>query len=253
MRLIFRSLIFLVALGIALGPNPCRAETDDASSRILRANDFFNAKEYGKAAEIYEDLIGQGYRNGHLYYNLGNAYIRLGKNGKAILNYLHAKKFLPRDKDLEANLKYASQETVDSLDWKKPGLIVTFFFWADDFNFQEHLLVLIVINLMFWLSMCAWLFKRTETMDLVRKSLIAVLMLAMVSTLVKWRLDTSHNPGVVLAKKIDVKSGMDQDNVTLFQLHEGAVVFIEQEEKDWYKIELSDGKHGWAKKSQIGA
>jgi len=252
-KLIFRSLIFLLATGMVLGANPCMAETDDPASRILRANDFYHEKDYGKAAKIYEGLIDQGYRNGHLYYNLGNAYIRLGKNGKAILNYLHAKRFLPRDKDLEANLKYASQETVDALDWKKPGLIATFFFWADDFNFQEHLSILTVINLMFWISMGAWLFKKTETMDLIRKSLIAVLALALVSTMVKWHLDTSHHLGVVLAKKIAVKSGMDQDNVTLFELHEGAVVFIEQEEKDWYKIELSDGKHGWAKKSVIGA
>jgi len=90
-------------------------------------------------------------------------------------------------------------------------------------------------------------------MDIVRKTMLAILVLAVVSTMVKWRLDSSHNFGVILANKIDVKSGMDNNLVTLFQLHEGAVVAIEKEDADWYKIKLKDGKSGWAKKDAIGS
>lgn len=253
MKTFLRLLALFLTIGALYLPAPSIAQDDEPVSLILRANDFYNEKEYQQAADVYEDLIAKGYRNGNLYYNLGNAYIRLGDNGKAILNYLRAKRLLPRDKDIDANLKYATQETLESLEWKKPSLLSTFFFWASDFSFQEHLQILVAINLLFWISMGVWLVKKTETLDIMRKSLMALLLVALVSTMVKWHLDTSQKLGVVFANKIDVKSGMDPEQVTLFQLHKGAVVFIEEEKGDWYKIELSDGKSGWAKKSLIGA
>ena len=247
-----RFFVLTLALWTAWSPLPCEAQRDATASIILQANDFYNAKNYIKAAELYESLINKGFQNGHVYYNLGNAHIRLGNTGKAILNYLHAQKFLPRDQDLQANLKYALQDTVDLIEWKEPGLLTTFLFWTDDFTLGEHIKALVAINLLFWFCMCVWLYKRSGTVDLIRKTILVILVVALASTMVKWRLEASHKYGVILVKTIDIKSGMDNNNVTLFQLHEGAVVSIQKEDADWFKIKLNDGKSGWAKKSAIG-
>lgn len=252
MKTIVRALVFSLAMLAALTPLPCLAQSDETTSLFLKANELYKENNYQKAAEIYESLIGNGFQNGHLYYNLGNTYIRLGSVGKAILNYLHAQKFLPRDQDLQANLKYAVQDTVDVLDWQEQSLMATFFFWADDFNLREHLTALVFVNTLFWIFMCAWLYRRTETMNQVRKVMLAILILAMISTMVKWRIETSRHFGVILAANADIKSGMGKDRVTLFKLHEGAVVSIEQEDAEWYRIKIKDGKSGWAKKSAVG-
>ena len=251
--MIFKTLAFFVAAWVALSPLPCQAQTEETVSLVLKANEFYNESNYQQAAKLYEGLIDKGFQNGHLYYNLGNTHIRLGNTGKAILNYLHAQKFLPRDQDLQANLKYAVQNTVDLMDGHETNLLTTFLFWIDDFNLHEHILALTVINILFWLSMGVWLYNRTEAMNLMRKFMLVILTLAIISTMAKWRLDASHNFGVILDKQVDVKSGMDNNNVTLFQLHEGTIVTIEKVGADWLKIKLQDGKSGWAKKNSIGS
>ena len=65
-------------------------------------------------------------------------------------------------------------------------------------------------------------------------------------------MDSESTTGVILAKKIELKSGQGEDNVTLFQLHEGTVVSIIDRENDWVQIELNDGKKGWAQERFIG-
>ena len=57
--------------------------------------------------------------------------------------------------------------------------------------------------------------------------------------------------GVAMAEQIEIKSGQGSNNITLFQLHKGAIVRILGEENDWYEIQLSDKKSGWAPQKTI--
>ena len=97
---------------------------------IVRANDLYSEKRYAQSAQAYESLINKDVRNGYLYYNLANTYIRMGKTGPAVLNYIHARKWIPRDENLEANLKFAIQQTWDKIEPPPPGTLSTFFFWT---------------------------------------------------------------------------------------------------------------------------
>lgn len=78
------------------------------------------------------------------------------------------------------------------------------------------------------------------------------LLIATLSVGVKIFLESETTIGVILAKKIEVKSARGANSVTLFQLHEGSVVSIIDRESDWYQIKLNDGKKGWAQKDFIG-
>jgi ABC-type sugar transport system permease subunit len=243
---------FLFFICLLWNPVHCIAQADETASIILKANDFYKEKNFTKAEELYQSLLDRGIQNGYLYYNLGNTHIRLGNTGKGILNYLHAKRFLPRDQDLQANMKYAIQNTVDLIDWEEQSLLKNIFFWVDNFNLEEHLVFLVSINILFWLCMAIWLYKKNDAINLFRKTVFIVLILSVASTAIKWNSMSSTNFGVILKKTIDVKSGLDNNNVTLFQLHEGAIVSIEKDEAGWFKIKLKDGKSGWAKKDAIG-
>jgi len=62
---------------------------------------------FRESARLLEALLADGYCNGAVYYNLGNAYFRAGEFGRAILNYRKAKPYRPSDPLLEANLQQA--------------------------------------------------------------------------------------------------------------------------------------------------
>ena len=225
---------------------------EDFMNEVARANELYANNKYQQAADSYESLRGKGLNNGYLNYNLGNTYIRLGKTGPAILNYIRAQKLIPRDENLQANLKFAIQQTRDKISLPAPDTLSTLFFWTNDLNLGENIKLTLIINLIFWLSLTAWFYFRTGFLRLARNSFFFLLMLAFISIGVKLNLESTSKTGVVLAKTVAVKSGLDASNITLFELHEGALVNIIDERRDWFEVQLDPKQKGWVRKTSLG-
>lgn len=75
-----------------------------------KANQSYNDGHFQEAAAGYEALVQSGRWNANLFYDLGNAYYRLGNFGKAILNYERALALDPRQPEADANLRLARDE-----------------------------------------------------------------------------------------------------------------------------------------------
>ena len=222
------------------------------ATEVATANDLYAKSEFQQAADSYESLIQRGINNGYLHYNLGNTYIRLGKIGPAILNYMNAQKLIPRNENLQANLNFAIQQTRDKISPPARSALSTFFFWVNDLNMNENINLAITVNLIFWVILTAWFYFRSEFLRLARNSFFALLLLAFVAVGVKLHLESNLKTGVVLAKKVDVKSGLDLSNITLFELHEGALVTITDERRGWFEVRLNPKQKGWVPKDIIG-
>ena len=143
---------------------------------IVRANDLYSEKRYAQSAQAYESLIQKGVRNGYLYYNLANTYIRMGKTGPAVLNYIRARKWIPRDENLEANLKFAIQQTWDKIEPPPPRTLSTLFFWSNDFNLSELIYLTMGLNFVFWISLSLWLYF--PSLKFVRNAFLCFLLLS---------------------------------------------------------------------------
>ena len=240
----------LISLFILLW-NTALVHAEDFMNEVARANDLYASNNYLQAADSYESLRERGFNNGHLYYNLGNTYIRLGKIGPAILNYIRAQKLIPRDENLQANLNYAIQQTRDKIMPPPPDTLATLFFWVSDLSVNENINFALAINLTFWLILTAWFYFRTDFLRLVRNSILFSLLLAFVAIGVKLHLESSSRTGVVLAKTVSVKSGLDASNITLFELHEGALVNITDERQGWVEVQLDSKQKGWIPKDSL--
>jgi len=221
------------------------AKKNNISSQVTRANEFYHEKNYQAAADIFEKLIDQGETNGYLYYNLGNTHMRLGNTGSAILNYLRAQLFLPRNENLDANLRYAIKQTKDQLSPSRGGLISSLFFWVDSINLIEHFEILILFNIIFWSICVGSLYYRKPPWESLKKISMAILLLAFFSTGIKYYLSSNHKIGVIMDKKVDVKSDRNIQNITLFELHEGAIITVNQELSEWAHISVDTDKTGW--------
>ena len=98
-----------VLLAIAWGAAPVAAQ----EAFFDEGNRRYQEGDYTGAVELYERILESGLESGELHYNLGNAWFRLGEIGPAILHYERARRIMPRDDDLEANLELARSLTVD--------------------------------------------------------------------------------------------------------------------------------------------
>ena len=114
------------------------AETPTAEELFLDANRAYQEGRFQDAINGYLRLIADGYKNGHLYYNLGNAYFRTNQLGRAILYYERAHLQMPRDADLSFNLRYALDRTQDAISPDR-NYLEQAFFWLDDMTLHELL------------------------------------------------------------------------------------------------------------------
>ena len=224
----------------------------DFMSEVARANDLYANNNYQEAADVYESIHQAGLKNGYLYYNLGNTYIRLGKTGSAILNYIRAYKLIPRDENLQANLNFAIQQTRDKIPLPEQSSLSTLFFWVNDLSLSENLKMVFSVNIIFWLTLIAWFYFRSKTFRLIRNLFFYILLFGIVSVIVKLNLENGSKTGVVIVNKVSVKSGLDSSNTTLFELHEGALVKITEERKNWFEIRLNEKQKGWVPMDTLG-
>jgi tetratricopeptide (TPR) repeat protein len=242
-------LFFLLLLFFAAGS--CHAsDTPSAEEIYFEANRAYKEDRYQEAIDDYLDLINNGYVNGHLYYNLANAYFRAGQLGRAILNYKRAQLLIPRDADLNFNLRYALDQSQDAVSADQ-NFLKQAFFWLDEITLRELMWAFVVLNILFWGILLLRLFRRPEWTYYVFIVLLIFWLVGGLSLGVKWHQLTPDLRAVVLVGEVDVLAGPDSNDTVLFKLHEGTTVHRERIEDGWSLIRLSDDKRGWLKSSAI--
>lgn len=241
----------LLALGATL-----HAASDDAAAimgGLMKAEQAYDEGRFGDAVQAYLSVHQAGHINGHVYYNLGNAYFRDGDVGHAMAAYLAARNYLPRDPDVRANLKYASSRIQDRLPTESPASIGDqVLFWTGSTTFEEQIRGLLVALTLFFLSLA----MATWRSDWRRAWLSTAGGLGLVSLVIAagcaWKTHALQNWGSVVTQSADVYSGpSEQGNSVLFTLHQGAPVRIDGVKGSWTKVVLSDGKKGWLPQTQV--
>ena len=61
----------------------------------------------------------------------------------------------------------------------------------------------------------------------------------------------SGKRGVVTEPQAEVRYGPSVSDRIAFRLPEGLEVGLSDEKEDWYRIELKDGRSGWATRAQV--
>lgn len=244
-------LVLLCTVHSVYGQGQARAdfnggESLDEAALFMEAQKNYKEGKYSQAARSFEKLLQDGPRNGTLYYNLGNSYFKIGMLGKAILSYRLAELYMPRDEDLNANLRYARQLTKDKIETKQlVPFLKRFCFWYSKLNIRELFLVLLIVHALFWILALLKIVLRNEYLNFIFFITLALTVVLGSSFAIKLYHYSYGTAGVVLAKEVTVRSGNGINNTALFQLHDGAEFKITQQEGDWLKIELPDGKKGW--------
>lgn len=218
----------------------------------VQANAAYDEGLYGRAIALYERLVDEGMASGGLFYNLGNAYLRGGDLGRAIASYRRAQVFLPRDQDIEANLRFARSSTKDALAPPEPHPIVsTLFFWHHGMSRGELGTLFLILNLLFWGVLGLRLYRPgSELLRWATFGLLLFLLGTGGSLLVHYLAPTEV--AVILPGEIEARSGTSPSDVVLFKLQAGAEVRVVDRREGALRIALprngepADGQgDGW--------
>lgn len=235
-----------------------KTRLNDSQSLFYQANAFYEKNDFEQAIALYQQILANGHESGNLYYNLGNSYFKLGKRGMAILYYEKAKRLIPGDADLKANLTYAlhaAEETNQNWKYdlwntvtgfiplKNLFLICSFFLFGLAFILIPAILFPAKIRdiknnrfnpLWFWsLIICG----------------CCLVFFAAITTVTF--IDQTSSQAIVVKSGGSVHFEPKPEATVYYSLNEGTKVQILDEKDHWRLIKRQDGKRGWIEKSFI--
>lgn len=218
---------------------------------VARGNAAYQEGDFVGAVEAYEAVLESGYRSGGLEYNLANAYFKTGELGRAILHWERAQDLAPGDEDIQANLELARSMTVDAVEPLPRFWLSSVVGWWIGLLPAGWLRVFVALG---WLSLTGGVVLRilgratwvpTVGKSLVTSGTVVLLLLGPVMVVRETGIGMAEE-GVVLADAVQVRSAPSaEDDLTLFEIHEGTKVRIDQRAGEWVEVVLEDGKVGW--------
>lgn len=218
------------------------------------ANTAYQKGDFIKATGLYQQLCDEGYLSGNLFYNLGNAYFKLGAKGRAILNYERAKRWIPGDADLKANLNYALTGVQEGVpDWKQGFLkFLTTIASVEQLAIYSSIwFFCLIVLVILWIIKPALLRNIIEGnqkkwwLGIIFCCLLIFCSYSTLGILTYW--DQSREQAVAV-KAGSVRFEPSQAATLYYHLAEGSRVQILEEKETWVMIKRIDGKRGWVKK-----
>ncbi len=239
---------FLIILFTAASLNAQGLEAD-----FEKANAAYKAEKYLEALEHYQAIRKQGYESVALYFNMGNAYYKLGQTAPAILNYERAAQLDPYDEDVQQNLKIAQQGVIDRFETMPKPLVRTAYLGLLQLLSPDAwaLSALLFLGLMA-VGLALYLFSAWRRPGFILG--FFGLLLGVIALSLAYAHDSynrHHKPAIVMVPSSYVKTAPSPSAEDAFILHEGTKAQVTDYLEGWKKIRLPDGKIGWIEAEDI--
>ncbi|MDH3216702.1 MAG: tetratricopeptide repeat protein [Candidatus Krumholzibacteria bacterium] len=262
--------------GTVWGQDEPPAAIEELTEVFRTANASYETGDYEAAITQYRRLVDRGIVDADLFYNLGNAYYKSNDLGNSVLFYLRSLRLLPRSSDAKDNLALVRSQLRDKQFVRDQNRIVRGVVWLhNNLNTTEMMTFASASYVVFCLLTIALIFRGSALMARIYRKVSIVspgrliglsftqdLLLAMgvVATLLvtsgisvysKLELAREFAEAVVIDNEIPVFSSPTNDATLQFKIHEGTVVRIRDERRDWIKIELPGKMSGWVAPGSI--
>lgn len=221
-----------------------------------KANALYNDGKYAEAIDTYESILDSKIHSSELYFNLGNANYKLNNIGPSIYYYEKALMLNPNDKEIQNNLAFAQNMTIDAIDTvPKVGFSRIVNNIVNTFNTDTWAKISVSGVILFVLLFLMYHFsystskKRIAFVTSILSLVIACFSIAMAFQ--KEGLNNKDNPAIIFAQESRVKADPNQASEEVFRLHEGTKVQVVETYGEWKKIQLSDNSVGWVPFSDI--
>jgi tetratricopeptide (TPR) repeat protein len=240
------------ALVLAAGLATVVLAGESPNAVFFRANGLYGQERYAEAAAEYEQVLAAGNESGHLYFNLGNAYMKANDIGHAILNYERALRLIPRDADLHANLTFARSLT--GQDDRTPIYARLLFPLAGSLGADELWCAASVAWIVFMLLLIAGRLAPGWQRATRGGAIAAGIALAIIFASASYRLATIDLPtyAVVVSKEdATVRFEPSATGTAHFQSKPGSVLRLLGGREDWAQVSRGDGRRGWIERALL--
>lgn len=231
----------LIALLLLLMASPALAG-GAVPAEFSRANEAYARGDYQQAVGLYEALAAQD-APAALYYNLGNAYFKSGRIGKAVLNYERARRRAPRDGDVRHNLRHLRGLVKEPPPSFAAAALSRVAGWATVNELAGAGAALLIITTAF---LIVFLLRGGMGWAVGAGVALALLVVCAAWLGIAARADGGARRAVVTGGTSEARNGPGADNTVAFTIAEGRIVLILGEADGWRAVALPrDGVTGW--------
>ncbi len=233
------------------------APAEAQSAFFDEGNRLYQTGDFQGALDRYQRILDEGIESGELFYNIGNAHFRLGELAPAILNYERARRLMPGDDDLLANLALARSMTVDDIDPRPEFWLFRVIGWWVGLLPRAALIRLVALAWVTAVAGAAVVVLRPGPglAAWARRTALAAAAVTLVFgvNLVARELDLgADEEAIVMADKVQVQSAPSDDPaLQIFAVHAGAKVIVDRRADDWVEIVLENGAVGWMRAEHV--
>jgi hypothetical protein len=168
-----------------------------------------------------------------------------------VLHYERARIAMPRDADLNFNLRQARDQLQDAVEADR-DFVTTALFWLDFLSLGELFWIFAVINILFWGMLTLRLLRRSDWSYYCLLILLIAWIVSGLSFGLQYYRVAFDDRAVILEQEVNILAGPDSKDTLLFKLHEGTLVRHERMEDGWSLIRLSDTQRGWLRSEALG-
>lgn len=222
-------------------------------AEFRRGLDALREGDASTAVAELEASLREGGRNPAVYHALGNSLYRLDRKGEAAVAWRRGLMLAPRNGDIAANLDHVRGQFRDRID--PPSGHRGIFFWQSQLALIESAAL---ASFAFAIACIIGLLGRIQRMRGRHSPGASSKWVAWVTTVLGSLLLAStidahfgQQGAVITAAEVEVRSALGPAGVSLFVLHEGAEVLVEDRTETHELIVLADGRKGWVSSSTL--
>jgi tetratricopeptide (TPR) repeat protein len=236
--------IMILTMGIVFSQDP--------SDLFKSGNDSYNNKNYLAATNSYEKILSQNIYNSELYYNLGNAYYKLGDFANARWSYEMGIIIDPRDKDIVHNLFLVKQRIANTLEVPNSNILNIINNFFASFTLQDFIFFSATVLLLMSFSSVIHRLTLSRFILIVQYFLLIIFFFGTTCSVIKYSWDNNSNYGIILNDETQLYSApFINDNIKISTFFSGNKVKIEQTTNSWIEISSIDGRKGWIRLEDI--
>ncbi len=222
----------------------------------LASSDPAQAEQlYRNSAMRFEKIVWQGgIRNGEIFYNIGNAYFKIGDIGRAILNYKRAALFIPNDLNLRQNLHFAKARRIDRIEEpQRMQVLKILFFWHYDLSSHTRMVLFSAFFILLWVFAGFRLFFSKSFLSWMILFLAGFAFLFLGSLAIDTIYHYNRDPGVIINHEVIARKGDSVSYESSFKepLHSGTEFTLIEKRGSWYYIELPDFRRCWVPEADV--
>jgi len=248
-----RRLCLLIGVLIVHVP-PVDGHPDSLDQQFEKATAAYEQGQYDRAVEGYRDVLDAGYASVALYYNLGNAYVRLDQLGQAIRYYEKARRLRPHDPKIQHNLEQARRKAgvyPDRLGQGPPRDM------TDVVRHWSPWMLLLVGGILFGAGLIgAVRWTPSDPRGIFRRLLgwgpVVLGLLLVAGAMGASYVQSLDRRAVVVIEDGPLRLHPAAEATPDTTLPEGTMVEVHTRHAQWWQVRLADGTTGWISAEALG-